>query len=494
MCANDQRYNLLDEKWLPVLTLHGDNERLGIIETLDKAAAIRQIAPSNPMDRFAVFRFLLAVCYWCADRTGKPFPANGNGIPMEWITFLRGQHDCFNLLGDGKRFYQDIELAPNLQKIKPQKKKPVTNLFHELPSGHNSWHFRHVIDSENGVCPSCAAMALLRPPVFSMSGFTKLSHGINGVPPVYWFFDSGTLLHTIRLNWNPGDNPGLPSWTTEQPFLQPSNPVSLLQGLTSIPVQVFLNETESGGEPCSVCGENHFLFIRTIYMQEAGWSKGLEWQDPHVLWATKVIPKKKETKYETKILRVSDPIKTPKISIDKTLLTILKHRDWIPFSRGNKIHFVVFSIDSQNSKGVDTWEQMVTIPAMSLDEARRDLWGNAITYLSERIHDVLWKYNDKDYEKKRKDKEEQKNAKKKAPTRTAFISRLSRPHVEEQVANHMTDLLSGNGDYTWDDAANEYAPFMKAAAESLAPDVTIRDAKKRREIKRLRPRLPKEDK
>ncbi len=54
------QYNLLNEEWIPVLYHKGEWKRVGIIKALQEAGQIRQIAASNPMDRVAVLRFLLA--------------------------------------------------------------------------------------------------------------------------------------------------------------------------------------------------------------------------------------------------------------------------------------------------------------------------------------------------------------------------------------------------------------------------------------------------
>ncbi|MFH1069494.1 MAG: type I-E CRISPR-associated protein Cse1/CasA [Candidatus Glassbacteria bacterium] len=78
-------YNLLDEQWIPVLWADGKNSRVGIMEALTQAGRIRQVAASNPMDRFAVIRFLLALLYWCKDNlcregdlTGRTSKLTGN--------------------------------------------------------------------------------------------------------------------------------------------------------------------------------------------------------------------------------------------------------------------------------------------------------------------------------------------------------------------------------------------------------------------------------
>lgn len=54
-------FNLLTEPWIPVLYADGCVNRLGIRQALIEAGHIRQIAASNPMDKFGVaeMRFLL---------------------------------------------------------------------------------------------------------------------------------------------------------------------------------------------------------------------------------------------------------------------------------------------------------------------------------------------------------------------------------------------------------------------------------------------------
>jgi len=49
-------FNLLDERWIPVLWSAGEYGRVGIKEALTQADRIRQIAASNPMDRVAILR------------------------------------------------------------------------------------------------------------------------------------------------------------------------------------------------------------------------------------------------------------------------------------------------------------------------------------------------------------------------------------------------------------------------------------------------------
>lgn len=58
-------YNLLEEKWIPVLYKDGIAAHVNLLEAFTQASRIREIAASNPMDRVAILRFLLALLYWC---------------------------------------------------------------------------------------------------------------------------------------------------------------------------------------------------------------------------------------------------------------------------------------------------------------------------------------------------------------------------------------------------------------------------------------------
>ncbi len=123
-------FNLLDEAWIPCLGNDGKPRRVGVKEALTQAGRIRQIAASNPMDRVAIFRFLLALLYWCKGNppSGTDFSSR-DSFPADWFAKLEQHKECFNLLGEGKRFYQyrkngDRTLTANY-------------LIHEIPTGTN---------------------------------------------------------------------------------------------------------------------------------------------------------------------------------------------------------------------------------------------------------------------------------------------------------------------------------------------------------------------
>jgi len=52
-------YNLLIERWIPVIRHDGKYDRVGIREALTQAGGIRQIAASNPIDPLKVRKLSL---------------------------------------------------------------------------------------------------------------------------------------------------------------------------------------------------------------------------------------------------------------------------------------------------------------------------------------------------------------------------------------------------------------------------------------------------
>src|SRR3989304_4725413 len=152
-------YNLLEQNWIPVLWHNGRCDRVNLRDAFAQAHRIREIAASNPMDRVAVIRFLLALLYWCRGNPPQESPPMSAFSP-EWFSRLDENRDCFNLLGEGKRFYQ-VGAA--------RRSRPVTDLIQEIPTGNNFWHFRHSTAYKDGLCPACCAMGLLRLPLFSVT-------------------------------------------------------------------------------------------------------------------------------------------------------------------------------------------------------------------------------------------------------------------------------------------------------------------------------------
>lgn len=104
------RFNLIDEKWIPVRFPDGTRDELGIRDTLLRAKEIAAIEDASPLVVAALHRFLLAVLYRALegptdiDKAKDLFRA---GLPSKKITaYLEKWRDQFWLFDEKYPFYQ----------------------------------------------------------------------------------------------------------------------------------------------------------------------------------------------------------------------------------------------------------------------------------------------------------------------------------------------------------------------------------------------------
>lgn len=104
------RFNLIDEKWIPVRFSDGVRDELGIRDTLLRAKEIAAIEDPSPLVVAALHRFLLAVLYRALEGPTDIDQAKAlfkEGLPHEKITaYLERWHDRFWLFDEQHPFYQ----------------------------------------------------------------------------------------------------------------------------------------------------------------------------------------------------------------------------------------------------------------------------------------------------------------------------------------------------------------------------------------------------
>ncbi|RLB35768.1 MAG: hypothetical protein DRH12_16420, partial [Deltaproteobacteria bacterium] len=303
-------YNLVVEDWIPVVFDDGTFRKVGIWEALVLAGRIRRIAASNPLDNASLFRFLLAILYWCRPeitREELDMLQGASGVPAEWLERL-GTPDSpsphFNLLGDGPRFFQ----TPGL---KGKEKKAAGYLLTDLPTETSIAHFRHVRDGEYGICPACCAMGMIRFCSFAHGSGRGYSPGINGAAPTYVFAETASLLDAFRRYWTPG----VPL-LREPPWINPKSPgsfeeIDIPTLMAWRPRSVWLGKPDDHPiEECSYCGEKGRL-VRKIGFSR-GWKpparKNERPDDPHLVGISPAGKAKKS-------LSLPHPIRSPMESV-----------------------------------------------------------------------------------------------------------------------------------------------------------------------------------
>lgn len=457
----NNEFNLIDEKWIPVLTCTGEVPRVGIKDALLKAHDIRDIAASNPMDRIAVLRFLLAVLYWCK---GNPSEKDKQvaAFPVDWFAKLEEHRECFNLLGEGRRFYQSVS-----HRQLPAK-STIQYLLHEVPSGQNFWHFKHVTEMKDGLCPACCAFGLLRLPVFATSGGKGLtkqtgkSPGINGKPPMYIIPRQKTLRETLLALWRESQNLGVPEWEAPGQPLPLRGDVPLLQGLTWPPRQLWLGAIEEAARPCINCGCNERLITGCVFdgkgstkTEEEG-ARG--WRDPMVSYVEK--GKNLQANYSRDALGSADAASAQWLHHIESLAT---H----DIEQGP--HEIFGFTTVQNDKYIEA-SASSSLKIAELPPAIAD-WRMSPRKAQQNFRRTL----------------EHKPPRKGQHDMVESIVTSIIPHVEHIVSRHPERLLQG-GEEGWNKAAKEYEQPLKAAARSLAPDYTAEALLRRAEIERAVPR------
>lgn len=450
-------YNLLEEKWIPVLWKTGNTHRVGIIEAITQADRISQIAASNPMDRVAVLRFLLALLYWCQGNPPDKF--SDVSFPPDWFEKLHDNKDCFKLLGEGKRFFQYRVGPGNDEKLS------ANYLIQEVPTGINFWHFRHSIDKTNGLCPACCAMGLLRLPLFATSGGRGKPPGINAKPPIYVIPLGSSLAEALRMSWQQVSslNLGTPAW--EKPDLQfpKTGEIPLLTGLTWLPRRVWLDIPKEPEAKCISCGYKRHL-IRQCVFAGIGSTKsdeGRTWNDPHV------IPDSKDVMKPGNALGSPDAAAGQWAKITAGILHGQK-------ANKRRRLWVVGFATVQNDKYLEAMEYEITLPCAPDDQkVQQDI---------EKID--MWRKEYLNLIRKVKPKEISSRKHIEVPSMVAAI----RPYVEGIVSAKAGELITG-GEDAWEQAAREYRPMMAAIAKSLSPGYTTAALQRRKQIEDAKPHM-----
>lgn len=158
------RFNLIDEKWIPVRFLNGIRDELGTLDTLLRAKEIAAIEDQSPLVVASLHRFLLAVLYRALegptdiDQAEALFKA---GLPGKKIEdYLKKWRDRFWLFDAKYPFYQVPGYEP-----KEKKGKKLWRSWPAIAAEHNADNakvlFDHVNTVEAGAIPSRRAVRWL---------------------------------------------------------------------------------------------------------------------------------------------------------------------------------------------------------------------------------------------------------------------------------------------------------------------------------------------
>lgn len=169
------RYNLIEEKWIPVRFLTNFRDELGIRDTLLRAGEIEALEDPSPLVLAALHRFLLAILYRALrgptdiDQARALF---SDGFPKEKITaYLDQWRDRFWLFDEKYPFGQ-------IPSFEPKTWRAWTSLAAEHNADNAKVLFDHaIVEAPGEISPAAAARWILATHTFSVScGKSELAH------------------------------------------------------------------------------------------------------------------------------------------------------------------------------------------------------------------------------------------------------------------------------------------------------------------------------
>jgi len=356
----------------------------------------------------------------------------------------------------------------------------VTYLVHEIPTGTNINHFRHSRDGEDGLCPSCCAMGLVRLPAFATSGGRSKPPGINHKPPIYVIPFGESLADTLRLLWRevPDTDMGTPAWEKPELELPNEGRVPLLTGLTWLPRRVWLADLEESDAPCISCSRRTHLIKECIFDGVGSQqNKKYVWRDPHVIYpkTEPILPKN--------ALKSTDAAAGQWAYILEGLLNDKRWDNRIRSLNERKagVHFWIVGFSTaQNDQYLEATESVFPLAMLREPQPAREKlrkWTKGCR-----------KFLEKPFSKYMPPHE-------KSPLPEVIVSAL-RPYVEDRAHMKADQLLSDDRNAR-DETAAEYASILRTAARSLCPGFTAGAVERREKIAAMTPDIllrPEHDK
>lgn len=292
-------YNLLREKWLPVIRKDGSHDRIAPWEITDGNSPIIDLMPPRADFRAALLEFLIGLMQTAyAPEQEKDWRELLKKPPLnkDLKAAMQAHEPYFNLLGDHPRFMQDLIMS---NADKPSE-NGIAALLMDSPGANtlkqNTDFFvkRGRVDS---LCPSCAAMALFTLQAFAPSGGKGHRTSLRGGGPLSTLVQGKTLWEKIWSNVLPVSFKNVtvapegdllkgnvypwaaPTKTSEKGEETHPEDVHFLHAYWGMPRRIILKDSSSN-EPCSLCGNESETGVATYLTRPSGYNYGPTWIHP----------------------------------------------------------------------------------------------------------------------------------------------------------------------------------------------------------------------
>lgn len=305
-------YNLLQEKWLPVIRADGGRDLVAPWEITAGDPLPVELDVPRPDFKAAMMEFLVGLL-----QTVRPpekrrewrLLLDAPPTPDELREAMRPYEPFFNLFGQRPLFMQDYTLE------KPKKPADFTDiaaLLIDSPGGNTIKHngdFFVKRGRVNALCPTCAAMATFTMQAFAPAGGAGVRTSLRGGGPLSTMVDRrihdngapSTLWEKLWLNvldlqtkTAHGENVSTSQdfagavfpWaaatrTSEKGEETHPDDAHWLQNYWGMPRRmVLVSEQAEHGETCDICGAQPETVVRRFYARKGGTNYGPTWVHP----------------------------------------------------------------------------------------------------------------------------------------------------------------------------------------------------------------------
>jgi len=233
-------FNVLDQAWIPVVTIDGKEKMLGIRETLVNAHELREISSVSPLEEYSLYRFLglflMDALRPESELDIEDFLDAGSfdqNLIEAYIAQCRSEGVSFDLFDEDRPFLQS-KYDPAMD----GDPKPVTVLDFTRANGNNHTHFDHD-PKVAAITPATAARLLPTYYTFLTMEGRGYGYSINEKPPYYGVIKGHCLFETLINSMLPTDSIGYVFddppvfWRRETPIARQDKSENGLVGKTS---------------------------------------------------------------------------------------------------------------------------------------------------------------------------------------------------------------------------------------------------------------------
>ena len=194
-------FDILQEPWIPVVTLKGEIVWMGIVEILTQYPQCKAIQDPSPLVEYGIYRFLIVFLMDALRPESiedlEELLDTGQfeeGAIRNYIERCRSEGVSFDLFDPNRPFMQTT-----VDKRWDRQIKPVTTLDYSVPNGNNHIHFNHRRKGEV-YSPGKAMRMLLAAQIFCTAGVQSYPSNVNGAPPWFFLIQGNNLFETLVQN------------------------------------------------------------------------------------------------------------------------------------------------------------------------------------------------------------------------------------------------------------------------------------------------------